>query len=334
MKKRIISLLLVVVLLFSYASVTSLALNDLSNLTVSIPSVREVSAGVYINETVENNIHRASIDSSSISKVRELIATDECGALDLCRDVLIALGLSEQTIESLTDAEILSKFTDYLEMTVEVKHIRVGEDGMETILSEEECLEQAAIAEAQRMEYIESRINLFMNQDIEGRDSSGGSRGSINDGYDVKTDAYMRITTESNYIVHTLIGGEKGWYDFIGTFEWLSTPSARQVDALSLYADGFLWSQNASDYQSFMNYKKLFITLNGEFNQEVSIDKSGAYREMRTGGVFFDWELPDDDTNFGLYAIFCYDFSFSIEGRARVASYHSGCTFKLYTRYI
>ena len=336
MKKRIVSLFLMFSLLLSSVPVV---------LSASIPddsdyNSKHVSSGVSITSTVEKNTYKASVDVPNMAKVRDFIAADEESALDLCAAILIALGLGENTVERLSRSEILSMFADNIEITVEIRYVKVSEDGTETILSREECLGQAAIVESQRMEYIESKISSFMSGYAESSDSEGGSRGSINDGYDISSDSYVEIISISTYIDPTTMAGENGWYDFKGIFNWLSTPSDRYTDALSLYASGFIWSTNALDYRSTFTRTLLLVSnvrIPPITTTTTTIPKSGTERVMQSGGVYFSWDLPKDFQYLdfdGLILLQYKDFSFTIDGRARVTNYNSGYAFNLHTRYI
>jgi uncharacterized repeat protein (TIGR02543 family) len=314
MKRRVLSLLLAAVMLLSSAATAISASTDLSG--ASSARTIALATGVSVTETIEDDVYNATIDSLSMANIQKLIELDEVAAVDLCKNALLAIGLSETTVNRMEQSEILEMFADVVQITATTKYVMVDADGAEVILSKEAAYEQAAIVEAQRMDYL---LGLGLDARVAGSPSRG-------EGYTYDTTSgVMAITTMSAQ--YPLVSGI-GKYVLWGEFKWLSTPSSRKLDGVSLGVAGsaFVWAAKTSgEYCSDLSYIKTNL-YNGPAT--YSSRKTTTDMDVNSSGVYYTWSLPED------VAGICSNIVITIRGVGWLANPYEVAGFNLYTKYV
>jgi len=231
-----------------------------------------------------------------MANVRKQIELDEEAAVDLCKDILLALGLSENVVNRIEQSELLEMFTDAYEITATTKYIIIDANGAETILSKETAYEQAA------------KKNPL---------------------------GIMAITTISEY----LPASDMGCYGLIGKFEWLTTPSTRKLDAVSLGVSGstYRWPSIVAldTYSSELSYKVTSTNLDTFY---VNTSKNTPKDLNITGqGIYYTWELPKDESktiSCNKASAVCSDFIITIRAQVKLSNAYKPASFTVWAKYV
>lgn len=347
MKKRILGLLLVAMMLIPTAPTALSA--ETGVLESSSARTINISTGISVTETIDNDIYNMSIDSLSVANIQRLIDLDENAAIAVCKDALLALGLSENVVSRMEPSEILGHFVGVVEITATTKYLMVDADGVGTILDKRTAYEMAKTIEAQRMEYYLNQISASDDLGFEGETPSRGFIQEEGYTYDDRF-GVMAITTESIYQDPTIDG--IGYYILEGTFEWLTFPSTTKLDAVSLGVNGdpFMWSANfMEDYYSDIKFKRtkqeaiyhlgilvgfnpIVTNYHDEQTFEVGVGTgTGPYNNC--AGVYYAWDIADLFDIFNTDGI-ASDLVITIKGKGHLIHTSSVNGFELHTRYI
>lgn len=226
--------------------------------------------------------------------------------------------INEQEYEEISKTLSLS---DVENIHIDTSYIKVGENGVQTEVSETEALNAAE--EAKRIEFTPSANiePLAAASDTSPTASHSNSPVLSPDGY-MKQQISVTYTPNYHGTASTL-----GRYVILGNCIWLNSPNNTQrgTDIISLYSSHFDWydpnTDGISNYFLFVGYNKYYYDEN---NIVANIeDYSVAYDETKASisekdGVYFKYDLPNDPP---LAPIICTDFNFLIMGICQVKDY-------------
>ncbi len=144
----------------------------------------------------------------------------------------------------------------------------------------------------------------------------------------------MKIVVTSSLLSASSQNGQKGWYLFSTTNEWLKMPTFRMTDAFSLYCADAAWSDKPSDFFSDMYYE--YHGLNSqtwETFEDYSLTEKGTQDlVIKPTGAYYTWNLPDDITQ-QYYYLTVDKMNFMMWGKARVKYPAMETSTNLYSRY-
>lgn len=279
------------------------------------------NASNFISQQTIGNKKVSSISQVGLKRYRNILSKQNLSESKINSEILESMGFN---VTSMPQEEIDYILSNAVDITVSESFIQVNQNGDMLELSEAECMKKVS------EELQERKVNKEMDKDTQ--DNIETSMGTLsNDGSNTETsaDGYMRIITAAYYI-SPASSGEKGWYNVSASYEWLITPNYRMIDAMSLYASNCAWSQSSNDYYSYFSYKERFVTTGG--TQDVNYRTvSSNDRVIKTTGVYFTYDLPNDSGNVSWYRY--SEFYFYMRGKVRISDFMNPRAFNVFSRY-
>lgn len=265
-----------------------------------------------------NNKVFYTITEPNLKRLKATLAEDSTSVSESNNQLLLSLGYTEEDIASIKQEEIDLILSEAADITVTQSYVKVDADGNTKEVSPQECMRAVEEIKQNEAEQLET--------------ASVAARSYSNDGYNREdsNDGYMRITTMASY-VHPGASGEKGWYNVSGTFTWLIMPTYRMTDAMSLYADECMWSQNQKDYYSSFTHKAFNYHNN---TLSYTNEKTTEDRVLNRDGVYYKWKLPistNDIAHKNVYNV--YYMSFYIRAKVQAKNSISTNNFNVFTHY-
>jgi len=266
-------------------------------------------------------------------------------------EILLALGYSQNEVSNMTQSQINKMFLDCENISTTESYIKVSEDGTTKNLNKDTCIAEAeSIQQNDALNTIKSpALTTYLSPVY----STAAYSLSSNNGEstNTSTDGYMKIITTSSYISPNSSSSyyQTGWYYFFSTFTWLTSPSNRLTDAMSMYAPGFAWSQDSANYNCTMSYTlrtRNFRSLpyyDNTSDQNYMTTKTTQDLSINKDGLFYKWKLP---TNYSAISVnpvtgvqtiltqTVFNLSYTVLGKARVSQYSQPCQFNLFSKYI
>lgn len=234
------------------------------------------------------------------SNLRKIQSKSLNGAYDEAKNIMEELGIKiNQNLES--HKKVLECVNNASSISVISQYIKIDKNGVQTVLSEEECMKN--------ME--QDKISAVLNSlSADGVDN-------------ISEDGYMQ-----QEIAVISIANKPGTYIIIGQHEWLKDPSTRLTDAYSLYSPDLRWSNIKTNlYCKVLSYtKKDYIYGDEEVYEEEMIDP-----KVLDTGVYYSVELP---RGAGSHTI-CTDIYVQIFATAELQSKSNlNQTMTVYSKYV
>lgn len=268
----------------------------------------QITKSKYSKTIKTESSTQTTIDQSSLKLLKNKSKEKNLSLYEQNVIILQELGFSDITISTMTPSDIENLFQNAIEITTETIYMKSNPDGTTSIISEANC-----------MNAIETKNNTVA--------TTAGS----NDGWGnyPSDDGYMRLTISSEYLNPSSMNNEKGWYYFHTWYEWLSVPSHRMKDAISIAAPNFTWDTFNADgaYCSTMYYRHTDI--NGYDGRVDANLKTTQDLTVASNGIYYEWYMPLSATGVDMYYI-----QFYIRARARVSFFESPQSVGVYTKYV
>jgi len=305
MKKKMLSVMLVLTLAFSCISASASGEDEYSVSEYGI--LQTEKDGSYITTVSEaslNAIRAASKNGNNqLYSQRSVLATE----IEQSKEVLRAVGYDDEDFMAMGDDEVNYLANNAESMVIIDTYYRINEDGNVAITSLDE--------------YNNAQVSLLTISENDATTSVEVEPG------------WFHITTSALYLDPDTQGGEAGWYIFTGNFEWLSIPDYRMIDAASLGFNVQLqWSNSTADFWSTRTY-----VMRGTFDETgTTYTDRKEYGDVHVvpEGMYCEWSLPDDVTTSDNYPLVrLTSFDLYLRGKARIGQYNVTQGFTVYSRY-
>jgi len=256
-----------------------------------------------ITYSMKDGIYYTHISPNALNEIREAQRVSRQGT-NQKEMILKELGFKDSDISLMGEVEVNYIAEVAESITIADAYYKVDEEGKLKLITKEECEEKS-------------------QRNVSARNNSGNNQ-------DLQSDGCFHITTMASYI-NPDEEGEIGWYIFSGLFRFIGVPTYRMIDAASLYASDVMWSQNDEDVWSQMMYSySNYVTGTTGSDTET---KGGNEAQVYETGLYFTWDLPDDDRPNTMPVKVVTDISIYVRGKARVSDYTDNYAFNLFTRY-
>lgn len=307
--KIIISLLLTVLLLFSFSSVTFAYEYGVPDLTTMIKTEKHGNReSRFISGRDVNRIRISKCskykNKSDKEKLKEIFTALE-------------LDVSTQKFDKISENLSLS---DIENISTDTIYIKTDDNGVQTEVDKEEALKAAA----------EEEIAYSAAPAVA---AASDTRPTISHSkpYPEKSpDGYMEQQITAIYTPNYHgVGTTPGRYVIWGDCKWLTTPSRfqRGEDVISLFAnDEFDWKNKGADgisnYMLLASYDRCYYDEKTGITTSVEPD-GDFYEEDKavvsvSDGVYFKYDLPNNGV---IGPMFCRNFEFTIIGICNVHNY-------------
>lgn len=215
--------------------------------------------------------------------------------------ILKNLGYSDDEVDAIGDNKIYDKIKDATTIKVAIDYLMVDANGETYPVDEKTCLN-----ESYKINHPDETISSYSNY-------------AYNTNY--SPDGYMKITTESIYL-------NSGYYILTSTYTWLTMPSYRMIDAISLAAPDVAFTTLSGDQYSYCTYKYKLAATGSTIYTETG---SGSVVPA-SSGLYATYDLMDDLYSTGPVRTVTY-MSFVVSARARVKLYTSPQVFSVFSQY-
>lgn len=242
-------------------------------------------------KTKSRNFEVRTFDKKTMHKIMSINGSNS----DKCKAIFESIGI-KYIENSYKQQEIIENLNDINYIISNTSYIKICEDGTQTVLSENQCLNEVA-------ELSENSNNYNSRKTLSS---------TIYDYADPKTsnNGYMKTTVGYFY-------QGNGYFLIVSQWEWLKEPACRYKDAFSLYAIGMLWNNvGTKSYEKVIYYTRESSGMGKENIVESTIEDP----TIDQSGVYYTWNLPNyavssDDT------IRTYDLMCQMWATARVTDY-------------
>lgn len=221
------------------------------------------------------------------------------------KELLLKLGYTNEDLDAIGDEEIYNIMKDATRVMVIDSYVKVDVNGNVYTMDKNTCLQG---------------VKQMNQENVNLKSSNDGSN------YDASDDGYMRITTQATYL-------SNGYYYLSGNYQWLTIPSSRMTDSISVAAPDCAWVTGTSALYSTYYYK-IF-----EHNGKVGTDETNTHYgsgsvSVESTGIHAEYDLPKD---YDLVDQLRYgnvtNMSYYIRGKARVTNWTSSTAYNVFTRY-
>ena len=139
----------------------------------------------------------------------------------------------------------------------------------------------------------------------------------------------MKITTVATNI-NSYYSGEKGWYWFNTSCEWLISPQVRNKDVVSLFADNCSWSDNDNNF----NFGGFAYEHKSDVSNPTCINLNYDDFVVKNEGAYYTFNLPINREVHNTGDLTYYTgITVWMSGKARVRCYSSNQAMCLYSTY-
>lgn len=256
-----------------------------------------LSREIINTETLADGTVLKTINNSNLKKVQN---KSLASGYDEAKNIMEELGIKiNENLES--HKKVLECVNSARSISVISQYIKIDKNGVQTVLSEEECIKKIEQDKA---------LTVLNNLWFDGVDN-------------ISEDGYMQ---QGIAVIYT--GEEPGKYVIIGQHEWLKDPSTRLTDAYSLYSPDLRWPNiKTNSYCKVLSYtKKDYIYGDEEVYEEEMIDP-----KVLDTGVYYSVELP---RGAGSHTI-CTDIYVQIFATAELQSKSNlNQTMTVYSKYV
>lgn len=317
MIRKIVSCITTVLLLISLSNVYVLAIGVGTNVEHLETDIKQECESFFSHQEMGNVIVH-SLDNADYVQLKTLLQKSKIANSDINRFIFKKLGYTDKQIEAIGQDEIDYIMSTSTQITVQEMYVKIDADGKQEVIGKNDCIQELLLFSDAQCTDSQVALNTTSNNAENEVDESGD-------------DGYMRILTRSDYIDPASVGGEKGWYNFSATFEWLTIPVHRGVDAFSLYASGTAWGQGETD--TFSSVFVSYLDYNNNW-QTDAYTKRTEDRTVASNGLWYEWKLLNDEYVEPMKINNRYQyFEFYIRGKARMTNYASPQAFNVFARY-
>jgi hypothetical protein len=275
---------------------------EIKQIQSSLDNIEQVEAnqeryGQFIEVTEDENGTKTTMDEESLQAMLKSLKMKRVTGVNANREVLKALGYTNAELDNMGQEEIDIIVTEAKSLEVTESYLRVGEDGNQEVITEEQCID--GLKEMESLAQSLEEIGQIGNPSV-------------------AEDGYMRMVISINYLGIQEQDTNLESYDISTTYSWLKSPMATFLDGISISTtSNMFWSKDIEDYycvgSSIRHYKS-----NGEstFNREdFEVKRAGASEINGISSI-----VPVPARIFGPYGdtvSYSSDIVFYLKGRVR-----------------